>query len=54
MLSLVNYLKWTPIIKWYVVGRGFKNGNQEDMCLNKIEPLAHNTISIVSSNSQHN
>jgi hypothetical protein len=41
---------WTPILEWYVVKCGFKNGHQRDMCLKEIQGLhAQNMIIILRS-----
>ena len=46
---LVNSLNWTPTFEWYVVGYGFKNGYQKDMCLGEIGLHAHVMITILCS-----
>lgn len=46
---LVTFLKWTPILEQYVVGYGFKNGYQRDMCLEKIGLRARVMITILCS-----
>jgi hypothetical protein len=45
----ITYLNRTPIIEWYLVWCGFKNGHQEDMCLEEVGLHAPNMISILGS-----
>jgi len=45
----VTYCNETPIIKWYVVKYGSKNGYQKDMSLKDIELCAQNLLIILCS-----
>ena len=46
MPYLVTYLYRTPILEWYVISCGSKNGHQKDMCLKYIQLHAQNVIYI--------
>ena len=49
MPNSVTYCNETPIIKWYVVKCGSKNGYQKDMSLKDIELYAQNLLIILGS-----
>ena len=51
---LVTFLIMTPILEWYVIWCGSKNGYQKDMSLKEIGLRAQNMITILGSISQHN
>lgn len=42
-------IMWTPIIEWFIVRCGSKNGYQKDMCLKVIGLCAHNILTILGS-----
>ena len=42
-------IMWTPIIEWYIVRCGSKNGYQKHMCLKVIGLCDHNILTILGS-----
>lgn len=46
--SLVSYLEWTPILKWYVVWCGSKKNTKRNV-FKETKLRAHNMITIAGS-----
>lgn len=49
MFDLVTCLNRSPLIRWYVVRFGYKNGHQKDMCVKEIGFRVYNMSTIVGS-----
>ena len=49
MLDLVTCLNRSPLIRWYVVRSGYKNGQQKDTCVKEIGIRVYNMSTILGS-----